>query len=257
MKKILIAAIMAGLALGASAVPVEYWQFDDANGAALNAVANSGSLNSVWNFGGSGMATDGSGNFVLAGDGGTTTRKLPKQGTANANAGTDTYATPLAGSDTYTLEVNWSAWDYTSATIGDAMNFKALDSTGVLVASISVEKDSATTTRVRMASANANYRNFAYSLTDSSAVSAKIEFNLAGGTSEYFIDGSSTHSFSSQTFAGNIGGLIFTKSGTWSTAGSSASIDSMGLSMVPEPATLGMLGLGALATLLIRRIRGA
>jgi hypothetical protein len=245
-------AVMAGLALGASAGLLEYWDMNDAAGKAMNGIANSGSLNSVWNFGGAGMATDGAGSFVLAGDGLTTTRKLPKVGTANASATDGLYATPLTSTETYTFEMNLSAFDLTAATLNDAVNFKLVDSAGIMVALINVEKDTATTSRIRFAAANANYRNYAYTLSEG-AHTAKVDFNLATGTAEYFIDGESKVSFSGQTYAGNIGGMTFVKNGSWTTAGSSVSIDSMGLSVIPEPATLGMIGFFGAAITLIRR----
>ena len=249
-KTAMIVAVMTGLALSASAGLLEGWDFDEtSSGVALNAVANSGSLNSVWNFGGANMATDGSGSFVLPGDGGKTTRKLPKKGTANAQATVDAYLVPLTSSDTDTLEMTLSAWDLTSATLGDAVNFKALDSTGVMVALLNLEKDTATTARLRFAAANTSYRNIAVGLTGSST-KISVDFNMAAGTSEYFLNDVSQYTFPGLTYAGNIGGLLFTKGGTkdvnWSTAASSVSIDSMGLSVVPEPATLGMLSVAGL-----------
>ncbi|MDF7824059.1 hypothetical protein P4B35_08550 [Pontiellaceae bacterium B12227] len=253
-KTVMVVAMMAGLALSASAGLLEYWEFNEAAGVDLNdaPLVNSGSLGSLWNFGGAGMATDGAGSLVLAGDGGTTTRKVPKKGTVNANTATDDYATPLAGSDTYTIEMNLSAFDLTAASIGDAVNFKALDSAGVLVALINVEKDSATTSRIRFAAANSNYRNYAYTLSEG-AHTAKVEFNLSLGTAEYFIDGESKTSFADQTYAGNIGGLVLVKAGSWTTAASSIGIDSMGLSVIPEPATLGLIVSFGGGILLIRR----
>jgi hypothetical protein len=249
---LLMAGVLTGLALSASAGLLEGWDFDDGAGTALNGVANSGSLNSVWNFGGANMATDGGGNFVLPGDGGNTTRKLPKKGTANALPTVDAYAAPLAGSDTYTLEMTLSAWDLTGATTGDRVNFKALDSGGVLVALLQLEKDSDTTARLRFASGNASYRNYAVGLTGSSTT-ISIDFNMAAATAEYFVNGASEWTFSGQTYAGNIGGLIFTKAGTWSTAASSVSIDSMGLSVIPEPATMGLFSAAGLLMWYTRR----
>jgi hypothetical protein len=229
MKKWIAVTMVAGLALSVSAAPLEFWEMDDAAGVDLNDLANSGSIGSEWNFGGANMLTDGSGSFVLAGDGLTTTRKLPKKGSANADPLLDLYATPLTGSDTYTLEMNLSAFDLTAATVGDSINLKVVDSANVMVALIVVEKDSATTSRIRFASANANYRNHAYALSEG-AHAVRLEFNLSAGTAEYFIDDVSKNTFSGQTFAGNIGGFTFVKNGSWTNATSSVSIDSMGLS---------------------------
>ncbi len=258
-KTTMMVAVMAGLTLGASAGLLEYWEMNDANGTELNGVANSGSLNSEWNYGGASMATDGSGSFVLAGDGNTTTRKLPKKGSVNAEPTgvEDIYATPLLGSDTYTLEMTLSAWDLTGATVGDSVNFKAMDAAGVMVALLNLEKDSDTTARLRWAAANTKYRNYAVGLTGS-ATKISVDFNMADGTSEYFLDDVSQYTFDTLNYAGNIGGLLFTKGGTqdvnWSTAASSVSIDSMGLSVIPEPAALGLMGIAGLGMLVARRI---
>jgi hypothetical protein len=229
--------VLAGLALSVSAGLLEGWYFDDDTGTALDKVANSGSLNSVWNWGGANMATDGSGSFVLPGDGGTTTRKLPKKATANALPTVDAYAVPLAGSDTYTIEMTLAAWDLTGATTLDRLVFKASDSSGVMVAMLALEKDTDTTARLRLASANSNWRNYAVGLTGSSTTFS-IDFNMAAGEAEYFVDGVSKWSFTGQTYAGNIGGMLFGKGGTWSTTASSIHVDSMGLSVVPEPSSI-------------------
>lgn len=250
----MIVAALAGLTLSVSAGLLEGWDFDDSAGTALNGVANSGSLGSQWNFGGAGMATDGSGSFVLAGDGGTTTRKVPKKGTVNADPLNDLYATPLSGSDTYTIEMTFSAWDLTGATTGDGMNFKALDATGTMVALLQLEKDSDTTARLRWASGNSSYRNYAVALTGSSTT-ISIDFNMADGTAEYFLNGGNEYTFSGQTYAGNIGNMTLVKNGTWSTAASSIAIDSMGLSVIPEPATLGLLSMTGLMLVVRRRFR--
>ncbi len=243
MKRVLIIlAVLTGFALNVSAGLLEGWDFNDDPGTELNDVANSGSLNSVWNFGGANMATDGSGSFVLAGDGGTTTRKLPKKGTANALPTVDAYAVSLAGSDTYTIEMTLSAWDLASATTGDRLVFKALDSAGVMVAMLALEKDTETTARLRLASDDSNWRNYAVGLIGSSTT-ISIDFNMAAGAAEYFVDGVSEWTFTGQTYAGNIGGMTFVKGGTWSTAASSISVDSMSLSVVPEPASIGLIAL--------------
>ena len=68
MKKWMTIMMVAGFALGASAAPLEFWEFNEVAGVDLNdaELVNSGSLGSLWNFGGAGMATDGSGSLVLA-----------------------------------------------------------------------------------------------------------------------------------------------------------------------------------------------
>ena len=53
MKKLILQVLAAAVfAAGSYASILENWQFDDANGTALNAVANSGTVGTSWNFGG-------------------------------------------------------------------------------------------------------------------------------------------------------------------------------------------------------------
>jgi len=230
MRKWIVVLMVSAITLGVSATQLEYWEMNDPAGTALNALLNTGSLGSGWNWGGAGMATDGNGLFVLAGDGGTTTRKLPKKGTANAQETVDAYATPLGGTETYSLELNFASWDMAAATVGDEINLKVFSPDGTMLAAIFFQKDTESSLRLRMASANSNYRNFVFGLTETNAHSARINFNLSSGTAEYFIDGESQNTFSGLTFAGDIANLALVKNGTWTTAASSVSIESMGLS---------------------------
>ncbi len=66
MKKINITtALIALIALSASAAPLEYWTFEDAAGKKLNQATNSGSNGSPWDWGKTEGVTDGAGHFVL------------------------------------------------------------------------------------------------------------------------------------------------------------------------------------------------
>ena len=56
-KSFLTACIVSGIALTSTLsihadVLIESWQFNDANGATLNNVANDGTVGTSWNFGG-------------------------------------------------------------------------------------------------------------------------------------------------------------------------------------------------------------
>jgi len=249
MATLVLLALIAGTA---TAELIEYFDMNDAKGTVMKDLLNTGTLGSQWNFGGSSMETDGNGNFVLAGDGGTTTRKLPKKGTENAKIDEDAYAIPLTGNDTYRLELTFSAWDLTSATTGDSVLFKVNDSANVMVALLVLEKDTESSARLRFASANTKYRNVPVELTGFDTKIA-VDFNLANGTSEYFLNDVSQYTFSDLTYAGDIGSLVFVKNGSWSTPDSQVSIDSMGLSVIPEPATSGLLVFSAAVILFIRR----
>ncbi len=240
-KTTMMVAVVAGLAMSASAGMLECWEMNDASGTALNAITNTGSIGSSWNWGD--YTTDGSGNLTVPGDSGVNTRKAPPS----------FYATALAGSDTYSFFVDFGAWDMDAASQGDLLNYKLLDSANRMLANIFFEVDSATTVRLRMASDNSNYRNYAYTLTEAAGISARIDFNFADDTAEYFIDDVSQHSFDNFTTAANIGQILMGKGGAWTTAASSLDIDEIGLSVIPEPATLGMVAAVGGAILFIRR----
>lgn len=255
MKKIGIAAILIGLVLSASGGLLEFWDFEtEGAGVDLNdaALVNSGTLGSVWNFNTAGIKTDGSGSFVVAGDGGNTTRKLPKVGTANASGTDGLYASAITGADTYTFELNISGWDFSAATVGDKFKLAAGSAAGI---AIEVLGDS--TVKVSQFAGDTSFRTTILGLVEG-AHTFSIDFNFADDTSAYWVDGSVINSFTDfgqLNSVEDIAGMVLVTSGGWSTAASSLSIDSMGLSMVPEPATIGMLGLGALATIVIRRIK--
>ncbi len=236
----MMVAVVTGLVMSASAGLLESWEMNDASGTALNNVANTGSIGSSWNWGD--YTTDGSGNLTVVGDSGTNTRKAPA----------DHYATALAGSDTYSLVVDFGAWNMDALSLGDTWNLKLNDSSNVMIANVIFHVDSASTVRIRMASANSNYRNFSYSLAEATGISAKIDLNIAGGTSEYFINDASQNTFSGLSMNG-ISQFLMGKGGSWTTAASSLDIDAVSLSVIPEPATLGMVAAMGGAILFVRR----
>jgi hypothetical protein len=239
---------------------VEFWEFNDPVGTDLNDLFNTGTLGSSWNFNTPNDLTNGT-QFVIGGDGGTTTRKLPDG--LNERADDDNiYASPLS-TGVYTLNVNFAGWDFSSASLGDTWKIGVNEADGSsTIAQIIFEVDSATSTRLRFATetdTGGKFRNFAYGLTQSSPVDMTIEFDFDNNTVRYLLDGSETHSF--DDFSGTeIGQLIYVKSGDgtddWVTAASSVTINSMGLASVPEPATFAFLaGIGALGLGFYRRKR--
>lgn len=232
---------------------LEFWEFNDPAGTDLNELANSGSLGSSWNFNTPADLTS-NGQFVLGGGSGTSTRKLPDG--LNEDGSTNLYASPLT-TGTYTLSINFASWNIDSGSVGDSwkLGINAADGLTTL-AQVIFEVDSASSTRLRLAAptdSGGNYRNFSYGLTQPSPVSAAIEFDFDLDTVRYLVDGVETHSFTGFT-ATEIGQMTYIKSGTWGTAASSITIDSMGLTAVPEPATLTLIcGLTALGIVSIRR----
>lgn len=261
MKKILVAILLTGLALGASAAPIEWWDMNDTAGTSLLGLNNTGTIDSTWNFNHTGAATDGNGLFVIAGNVGNTTRKLPKKGSATAEITgvNDIYASPLT-TGAYSMTVDFASWNFDAASEGDLWKLKVTDSSGTDIAGIELGIVSGAG-RIRMwtqGAENQYYRSFDFNATEAAGALAEIRFDLDNDTVAYYIDGTQEYLFTD--FAGaNIGGMAYTTSGDgtadWATAASNVKIDAMGIDVIPEPATIGMLGLGALATLLIRRLK--
>jgi hypothetical protein len=252
-KTAMMVAVMTGLALGASAELLEYWDFEtEAAGVDLNdaALVNSGTMASVWNFNTPGIKTDGLGNFVVAGDGGNTTRKLPKNGTANGSATDGLYATAITGTDTFRYELTVSGWDFSAATVGDKFKFGMGSAAGT-----SIELLADSTVKISQFAGNTSYRTTIMGLVEGAHTFA-IDFNFATDTSTYWVDGGVRDSFTDfgqLNGVEDISGMVVVTSGTWATVASSLSIDSMGLSVIPEPATLGMVAAVGGAILFIRR----
>ncbi|QHI69084.1 hypothetical protein [Tichowtungia aerotolerans] len=242
MKRYLVTMIVAMMAtLSTFALPLEWWDMSDTAGTDLNDLSNSGTLASVWNFNTVGAVTDGNGLFVISGDSGTTTRKMPKKGTANAEAGADVYASPITVG-AYSLTVDFAAWSLDASSLGDVWKLKAQDSSGTDIAGIEFGMDSTTTARLRMwnlESDGAAYRSYSFDVTSASGTVAEVQFDFDNGTVAYVVD--DVEQYSAVDFIGTeLAGLIYTTSGDgtadWATAASSISIDAMGLDVLSGPA---------------------
>ena len=204
---------------------LEAWEFDDTVGTDLNDLNNSGSLNSLWRFNTT-AATDGSGNFVVPGDAGTTTRRLPERGTANALAGDDFYATPFT-SGKYRFEVKFASWDVDAASAGDSLTFQVNDVSSATIARIDFELNAADVD-IRFSGFDGNFRvTDPLNLVEASATTAAIEFDFDNDTIDYLLNGSVIYSFA---FTGsNIGRMSYVQTGVWSTAATSISLDHLKL----------------------------
>lgn len=263
MKPYIITAALS-VAASATAQNLEFWNFDDAAGTDLNDLSNSGSLGSAWNFnttagavGGAGHVTNGAGLWVIDGGTSTFTRKLPDG--ANEDAGPNNkYASPIT-TGAYRLEVNFASWDVTDFAVGDSWRLAVndADSGSNTLAQVIFEKDSATTVRLRAATylddTSGAYRNFSYGITETGPISLALDFDFDNNTVSYILNGSETHSFTN--FGGiQIAQLSYVTAGTWGNTGGSISIDSMGLSAIPEPSSFALLaGALALCSVMIRR----
>ena len=251
--------------LGAQIVtPVEYWTFDsDQSTDGLRDATNSGSWGSSWNFNTTAFndLADGAGLFVLSGDSGTTTRKLPDALGPNDANDDNIYDAPVT-TGKYLLSVNFDSWNIDAASVGDTWKLAINDSGGSnSIAQIIWNVQSDTVVRVRgatdLGTTSAFREVVTLGLVNPTAVSVSIEFDFDQDTVRYLVNGSEVESFTG--FAGtDIGQMVYVKSGAWGTAASSVSLDEMGLSVVvPEPGTYAFFGgFLALAFVLFRRRRG-
>lgn len=203
----------------------EGWEFTDTSGTDLNDLANLGSLNSAWNFNTT-AATNGSGQFVIPGDSGSTTRRLPKKGTANALSGDDYYSTPLSAGK-YRFEVKFTSWNIDAASVGDSLTLQVNDASSNSIARIDLEMNAADVD-VRFSGIDGNYRDTGpLNLVQASAQTAAIDFDFENDTIDYIFNGSVIHSFA---FTGtNIGRMSYVQNGTWGTAATSVSLDHLKL----------------------------
>lgn len=254
---VFISAVFLTLVCGAT--PLEWWDMNDASGTILKNLANSGTYGSPFAGGLAALGTtDGSGHFVVAGNGGKTTQKAPKAGSTYADSVNPVYASPLT-TGSYSLDVNFASWNWNTASEGDLWKFKAQDSSGVDIAGIELGIVGGAG-RIRMwtmGASNTYYRSYAVDLVSTTGAAAQVFFDFDANTVSYVLNG--VTQFSAADFVGsNLGLMVYTTAGDgvndWVTAASNIKIDSMGINVIPEPATVGMLGLGALVAMLVRRL---
>jgi hypothetical protein len=234
MKKITIMTILiALLAMNASALPLEYWTFDDAVTHKLDQAANSGSNGSLWDWSNAEGTTDGAGNFVLQGDGGNATRKLPKKNMANAHATEDRYATPYT-TGKYRLEVDFASWDFSTNSVGANAALKAVDSNDIAIAGIRLNMNSTNNVQVNLyVDKNDHWTTWNYSLAEVGGAKAAVEFDFDNNTVDYYVDGVKTKSFTDFS-AGNFSQLTFQKLGDgWTDAATTVKMSAFGLSQLP------------------------
>jgi hypothetical protein len=227
-----ILLFLAGVATGAE--KLEFWDFsNDPAGTTLDKLTNSGTMGSSWNRGAKSIVTDGEGHLLLKGGAGTLTRKLPKQGKKNAMEKKDFYASPLAGKETYVLELNLASWKFSSMSAGDSMTLKAVDSEKKSVVLISIKALSDTKSVISLFHQGGKFKAFKYSPERNRPLPIKIKFNFSTGMVEYYIN--ETKQCQLANFSGsNIAGLTFQLSGKWKIPSTSILIDSMGLSTEDE-----------------------
>ena len=231
---------------------ISYWDFNSSpNGTALQSVPNTGTIPAPWTtFNTSEAKADGAGNFTISGGTGNWTRKAA-------------LATPLT-SGKYRAELNLSGWNINSGVTGvNNLAFKVLDATaGNTMANLIFDIQSNTNVRVRYSTyaTSDNGINTAgflrdgasYSLLQTEPVRLAIEFDFDNNTVDYLLNGTSFYTSASTTtqfWGTQAHTLSLVKAGTWG-SNSTLSIDSFGLTQVPEPSSL-LLVWSGLATLCI------
>ena len=268
----------------ATNVKLDYFEFNDAAGTTFGTTAfagwaNTGVLDSRWNFGdvkqnpggttgtASAFTTDGSGNMILTGLQGQTFRKLGA-GTTGA------YTTPLgastllggAATGIYRFELNLASWSL-AANGPNGNSFQAILTSaaegGTDIAGIRLKLNDGAS-RIQMftdsteTGAQNNFHNVDFAaLTGNPAQNLAIELDYNTGGIEYIVNGETVRNFTNFAKV-DIGSFQLSTSGGsgfWS-PDNTVSVNSMGLSMVPEPSTGSMilLGMGGLAAVrLLRR----
>jgi hypothetical protein len=120
------------------------------------------------------------------------------------------------------------------------------------VVGIRLKVQDANTARVQLfsdlaaAGGQNGFRNFDFPLTELSAHHFAIDFDFDNDTVEYFVDGAPTDTFNDFS-ATQLGSLQFITN-SWSAA-STVTINEIGLSVIPEPASLILMTLGGTAFL--------
>lgn len=223
---------MGWVSLEADGTEIEYFTFDsELDGDQLQEIENSGSLGSTWNFNSAGGdAADGFGKWLIPGDSGTTSPKLPDPG----------YTVPET-TGRYRLEADFASWDFDAASIGDKWNLRLIETGGGTIAQIVCEVDSASSVRLRFSGdfvSGGSFRDYAFSLVEVAGASAAIEFDFDNDTAYYIVDGVIQEVFTD--FAGlDISQMFYVKNGDgtadWVTADSSLTLDSFGYRSVDAP----------------------
>lgn len=239
----IMSLIVAGLSLSVSAEYLEQWQFNDAAGVNLNAALNTGSHGSVWTYGDpANWEMDGVGNMIAKG------AAAQYEATGLFPGGV------LASPNTYSLEMKISAWEVETAAPEARLTYRLQSAGGANVNAISFRINGTGGARFSIMSAGANYKDVAVGggAFNGGAVTARIDFNVVAGTAEYFIDGASVKTVVGATF-GDMEKLHFDQENSWSATTPVIKVDELSLSVIPEPATLGLVSIVGAGLLAVRR----
>lgn len=241
MKKWIIGMMAASFALSASADVLQEWKYDDGVDTTLHNAANTGTQGVNWNWGDSAKwITDTAGNLNMPG--------------AAGNDWKDTVDfTALSGANTYSMEIKLGAWDIPAAAGNAQVKWRLRDSAGGNIMEIQTAMSSAGMSFTLVSGAT-NYRNISAGGLTGSGATARVDFNLAAGTAAYFVNGVAGETFSGLTFGnGSLVDFGMSREGAWTDGARVVNIDEQSLSVVPEPATLGLVAFVGAGLLFVRR----
>ncbi len=270
-KKPRILALAATLLVAGSYADVvmQDWQFNDANGTALNSVANTGTIGTSWNFGGpktqAGSLNIGDTTFYKWNPGSSTTFR------------TASFAQQTTGQ--YVFEFVIADWDMAGTDgIGTVNNGIKFNFGSVANGSAQLEFEVAQTpgNDIRVRSQNSNNGNLSgtdaqnqlggLNLTNSASVTVQLLTDLDTGAWSTRVDAGSDGSFvdlvtdgAGMTSIDRIQLVVDASNGTWEygnvggTATEFIKIDSVTMSQIPEPATLGLIAAFGGGLLFIRQ----
>lgn len=245
------------------------WQFDDANGTQLNSANNGGTLGSAWNFGGpqvqNGSLNIGDANFF------------------KWNPGTNTTFRSTSFSDITSGEIVFefviADWNLAGTdglgTVNNGIKFNFGDTQNGS-AQLEFEVAQSGSNDIRVRSQNSNNGNLSgtdaqnqlggLNLTNTASVTVQLLANLDTGNWSSRVDAGSDGSFvdlvtdgTGMTSIDRIQLIVDASNGTWEYGGVGGTttefvkIDSVSLTQVPEPATIGLIALFGGGVLFIRR----
>jgi hypothetical protein len=265
MKKIM--ALIVLLVAGSYAEILEDWQFDDANGTALNVVANDGTTGTAFNFGGPRTQN---GNLNI----GDTTFYSWDPGTGQTYRSAS-FAARTTGQ--YVFEFVVADWDLAGTdgigTVNNGVKFNfGSAANGSAQLEFEVAQDPSNDIRVR--SQNSNNGNLsgtdaqnqlgALNLTNTASVTVQLLADLDTGAWSTQVDAGSgfvdlVTDGTGMTSIDRIQLVVDASNGTWEyggvggTATEFVMIDSVTLTQIPEPATLGLIAAFGGSILFIRR----
>jgi hypothetical protein len=248
MKKIvLIVAIMTGLAMSASATLILDNQFTE-NGKKLQLVADESGNANVWN----GTFKSNTVNLVTAGG---------VYSMANPDKATKKVEALALTSGIVTYEVGFSSWAMDNTATADSLVFKLSDGTSNI--GINWGAKDATQARLRSSGTSGGV-NANLGANSGTTLILRLVADLDAGsyTALYSTDGTSFTDFTGANGANGISSVqdalfsVSVDSGTqWASSGNAdfADVDYITIDVIPEPATLGLVGAFGAGILFIRR----